>query len=378
MRSSANSKPNTTVSLRLAGVAGESSTALGVELFSPEDLLARYNGVLDEPRLNWIEQHRMVRKLGSGGQGVVYLCERLGADRFTLPVAVKFFSPQGYPDTAAYDESMARVAQIAMRVAQIQQDNLIDVQNFVEVNRIRVLEMEWVDGYDLHQLLTNEMMERVRGNVSAERQEYLDDVIFTGGITQPRLKPGVAIALLRDCLGALSALHREGVVHGDVKPSNIMLKRTGNAKLIDIGSAYEWGRGALARTWTPAYAAPEVLAGQAGSPVSDLASLGYVLLELLSGTPPFAGVNHADDLLDAKHTVLSRLEEMLPEDVFRNELLMNLVVGLIDPEPTNRFSSAEEADLVDRGAASFQRQLVKGNLSSEYVNEIRIWLEEME
>lgn len=366
-----------TESLSVARAPEESETVVTSESLSPSILMSRYHEVLEEPRLNWIEQHRIVRKLGSGGQGVVYLCERLGADRFTLPVAVKFFSPQGYAGTSAYDEAMARMAQVAMRVAQIQQDNLLDVQNFVEVNRIRVLEMEWVDGYDLQQLLTNTMMGRLRDKVSAERLEYLDDVIFTQGITQPRLKPGVAIAVLRDCLSALSALHRDGVVHGDVKPSNIMLKRTGNAKLIDIGSAYEWGRGASARTCTPAYAAPEVLAGEGGSPLADLASLGYVLLEILSGAPPFAGRN-LDALLEAKRSVLDRLEGTLPEDVVRNEILMNLVMGLINPDPAKRFPSAEDADLVEQGAASFQRQLVKGNLSSEYDNEIRVWLEEID
>ena len=65
-----------------------------------------------------------------------------------------------------------------------------------------------------------------------------------------------------------------------------MVKRTGNAKLIDIGSAYEWARGAAARSCSLAYAAPEVLDGEGGCPRSDLASLGYVLVELLAGTPP--------------------------------------------------------------------------------------------
>ena len=54
---------------------------------------------------------------------------------------------------------------------------------------------------------------------------------------------------------------------------------------------------------------------------------------------------------------------------------MNLIAGLIAPDPADRFPSAEAADLVKEGAASFHRQLVKGDLASEYENEIRVWLE---
>src|SRR5262249_46018756 len=149
--------------------------------------------------------------------------ERLGADQFTLPVALKIFSPETYADAPAYDAAMARMAQVALRIALIQQDNLIDVHNVVELNRVRLLEMEWVDGYDLQRLLTSSMLDRARERVSPDRWDYLNDVIVTTGVAQPRLKPGVAIAVLRDCLSALSALHREGILHGDIKPSNIML-----------------------------------------------------------------------------------------------------------------------------------------------------------
>ena len=90
--------------------------------------------------------------LGSGGQGVVYLTERRGTDNFTLPVALKIFSPERYEDERAYDEAMGRMAEVAAHVAQIQQDNLLDVHNWVDRNRIRLMEMEWVDGYDLRPL----------------------------------------------------------------------------------------------------------------------------------------------------------------------------------------------------------------------------------
>jgi eukaryotic-like serine/threonine-protein kinase len=57
---------------------------------------------------------------------------------------------------------------------------------------------------------------------------------------------------------------------------------------------------------------------------------------------------------------------------------MSLIGGLIAPDPALRFRSAEAADLVEQGAANFQRQLVKGDLASEYDTEIRLWLEELE
>ena len=108
-----------------------------------------------------------------------------------------------------------------------------------------------------------------------------------------------------------------------------MLKRTGNAKLIDIGSAYEFANGTRARTCTPSYAAPEVLEGEGGSCQADLASLGYVLVEMLAGAAPFAGISDRDALIDAKKTILDRVPHTLPEEVVCNELLMNLIGGLI-------------------------------------------------
>ncbi|MBL9123141.1 MAG: serine/threonine protein kinase [Planctomycetaceae bacterium] len=341
-------------------------------------LLSQYNASLEEQRPSWTVHHRLTRLLGSGGQGIVFLSERRGADNFTLPVAIKVFSPERFEDARCYEEAMARIAAVAARVAQIQQDNLIDVHNFVDRNRIRLMEMEWIDGYDLSRLLTPDMLARVRDRVSNRRWDYLNNVIVTAGPQQPRLKPGIAIAVLRDCLAALAALHRQGILHADLKPSNIMLKRTGNAKIIDIGAACEMAHAPARRSCTPAYAAPEVLEGADASPRSDLASLGYVLIEMLAGVSPFAGMESYRELLEAKRNLWHRLPHLLPQEVVCNELLMNLCRGLIAADPMRRFPSAEAADLVKEGAASFQRQLIKGDLASEYENEIRVWLGELE
>jgi serine/threonine-protein kinase len=71
------------------------------------------------------------------------------------------------------------------------------------------------------------------------------------------------------------------------------------------------------------------------------------------------------------------LHEILPEDVSCNDLLLHLCRRLIAPDPGRRYPSAEAADLERQGAADFHRQLVKGNLASEYENDLRVWLEQL-
>ncbi len=348
-----------------------------VRTSSQSPLLASYQAIAHGDRLHWTTRHSKLRLVGKGGQGVVFHGERQGCDQFTLPVALKFFSPEHYRDDESYREDMGRIAHVAVRVALIQHDNLLDIHNFVEQDGIRIMEMEWVDGYDLRELLTRRMYESIRAQVTAESWEYINRVIITEGADQPRLKPGVAIQVLRECLAALDALHREGIVHGDLKPSNIMLKRTGNAKVIDIGSAMDLGNPAARRMWSPVYAAPEVLKGGPNTPQSDLASMGYVLIEMLSGRCPFANLNTLNELIEAKIALEQRLPELLPRDVSGNDLLLSLCQRLTAADLKRRFASAHAANLSRKGAAAFHRQLIKGDLASEYENDIRVWLEQL-
>lgn len=344
---------------------------------APNELVDRYNEIVEEKRLAWTSHMRLQRRLGSGGQGVVYLTELRGTDDFTLPAALKIFSPERFDDVASYDEAMQRMAMALARLAQLQHDNLLYVYNFVDRMRIRMLVMEWIDGYDLQRLVTQKMLDRMRTSVSARRWEYINRVIVTAGPVQPRLKAGVAVAIVRDCLNGLAALHRHGMVHGDIKPSNIMMKRTGIAKIVDFGSAFEIRNPPRSRNCTLAYAAPEVLENRECTPRSDLCSLGYVLIELLAGRPLFSGNQDARALLESKRSLPQRLHEVLPEDVIRCDLLLSFCRGMIAPDPLRRFPSAEAAELLKEGAAAFHRQLVMGDLASEYNNEIRQWLEEL-
>ncbi len=116
-------------------------------------------------RLSWTEHHRLVRMLGSGGQGVVYLSHAPRHRQFHAPCGAEDFFARAVRNDRAYDEAMGRMADVAAHVAQIQQDNLLDVHNWVDRNRIRLMEMEWVNGYDLSLLLTHTMLEHMQGRV---------------------------------------------------------------------------------------------------------------------------------------------------------------------------------------------------------------------
>lgn len=342
------------------------------------ELSQRYECLLETARIVWSSERPLIRLVGTGGQGSVFLSLRRGSDDFTLPVALKIFSPTPFKDSAAYEREMRRVAGVAAHVARVQHDNLIDVHNVITQDQIHMMEMEWLDGYDLQQLLLPDALQEVRRHVTEHRWRSLNRGVVTAGREHSRLKPGIAVGVIKECLAGLAALHREGIVHSDLKPSNIMLKRSGNVKLVDIGSAYEIANPPQGLPCTPAYAAPEILRGQLGTPASDLASLGYVLIELITGLHPFENIAYAD-LLRSKHTIIERLPHILPTEEFAySELLLTLIGRLVDPDPARRFDSAEAAELSDEGTAGFLRELVKGDLDSDCAADIRNWIAEIE
>ena len=341
------------------------------------ELTQRYERVLQEKRHSWTSHLRLLTKLGAGGQGVVYLTERRGSDGFTLPVALKVFSPERYATPVHYDSDMARIGRVAATVAQIQHENLLVVENFLDRDRIRMMVMEWVEGYDLRRLLKPDLLTNLKPHFSPDRWNYINDVLITEGPMQPRFRSGFAVAIVRTCLEALAAMHRQNIVHSDIKPGNIMLKRTGHSKIIDIGSAFDIADPPQKRTCTPTYAALEVLEGGQVTPRSDLASLGFVLLELLAGKPVFAGLNDYQELVDAKRSLKDRLGDFVPDELVGNELLMSFMTNMIDPDPDTRFADAETANMVDFGAAAFHRQLIKNDLATEYENDLRIWIDEL-
>ncbi len=331
-----------------------------------------------QPSMEWRAERSFLKRLGTGGQGSVHLAERRGAASFRIPVALKFFSPGPFESLSRYEYEMDRLAEVTSIVARIQDDHLVSVHTFDEERGIFFLEMEWIDGFDLLRILRKDTLDIVQDAVSERRWASITERVITTGEVDCRLKPGMAVAILRECLEGVSALHRGGIIHCDLKPSNVMVKRTGQVKIIDIGSAYWLSRPPEGQPCTPEYAAPEVLAGQRATPQSDLASLGYMLIEMLSGSRPFSGLRF-DQLIQAKMEILDRLPSLLPLEEFQfSESLIVLLRGLLHPDPEQRFASAEEAELSDSGAAGFLRELVKSDLADEYVTELRRWISELD
>ena len=330
-----------------------------------EDLIAKYDSVSRLDRIHWSTNLRLIREIGRGGQGTVFLAERVGADGFNLPVAVKVFSPEPYLRPEDYDQDMRRVAKIASKVAAIQNEHLLSVNHFLDRNRIRVMIMERIEGYDLRKLLTPKMLGIVQDRVSEKRWTRIQKNLVCPGREQPKLNPIQALFVIQGCLAGLKSMHEHGLVHGDVKPANIMINRCGSAKLIDIGSAADETVPAKFKACTPAYAAPEVLDGQSPTMSSDLVSLGYVFMELVAGKPLFRNVDDLAKLSDEKRHVASALIDLFGEIEKNTDELVAVCMELV--------TAADEYDAANR----ITNLIDETGLLANRQNELPIWLEEL-
>jgi len=205
-----------------------------------------------------VGRYRIDARLGEGAAGVVFRAVR---EPGGLVVALKVLRPE-LSDDAVYRHRFAHEARAA---AEVEHRHLV-----------RVIESGEADG---HSFL---VVEYVAGRTLAARLDA------EGGL------PADDILRLAAEVGAgLDALHGAGLVHRDVKPSNIMLGRDGAAMLADFGLAKGRAYTVLTRpgavVGTLDYLAPEIIRGAPAAPPSDIYALGCVIFECMAGVPPFAG-----------------------------------------------------------------------------------------
>ncbi len=326
-------------------------------------------------QLSWNARYEVRRRLGQGAQGVVYLARRSGADGYFTNVALKVFFRHPRLSAEAYTEEMRRIATQSQRVSQIQHDNIISIRDFVSLDDTRVMVVEWVDGLDLARLLDLRRLKQLQRRLPEKMGRHLTDVLVEPGEDHCRVKPGIAVDILRGCLAGLSSLHHAGIAHCDLKPSNVMVKRTGTKKLIDLDSSLLITESQGKLRGTPYYMAPEQLLGKPLRLRSDVASLGYMLIEMLTGKYLFRKAESISQLLLAKQNLPKQLHTVLPREIRRDELLYGLISKMIAVDPQDRFPDADAAELDKVGAVSFHRHLVKTDLDTEYERELAWWLE---
>ncbi len=201
--------------------------------------------------------------------GEVYRADDLSLDQ---PVALKFL-----PEEIAQNERALERFRNEVRVArQVSHPNVCRVYDLGEMQGLYFLSMEYVDGEDLGSLL------RRIGRLPSDK----------------------ALEIARKLCAGLAAAHEKGVLHRDLKPSNVMLDGRGQVLLTDFGLAGLAGEieGAEIRNGTPAYMAPEQLAGEEVTIKSDIYSLGLVLYEIFTGKLPFESKTLADHMRAQKES----------------------------------------------------------------------------
>jgi len=285
--------------------------------------LAVGGGPLDVPPLNEGDQvgsYRILRLIGSGGMGSVYLAER-NAELFAIKILL-WSSPDFYQ----------RFLQEQAILSSLRHPNIARLVDSGQTgDRIPYLVMEYVDGQPIH--------------------KYCQ---------QAALSVEARIKLFRQLCAAVIYLHQNLVVHRDLKPGNILVTADGTAKLVDFGIAkllpghQDASSAAKSRAglMTPDYASPEQIRGGPISTLTDVYALGVLLYELLSGIKPFS------EPKAEIHEILRRICENEPAKpsaaAGRAELrgeLDNIVLKAMQNEPAARYASVEQFD------ADLQRHL---------------------
>jgi serine/threonine-protein kinase len=257
------------------------------------------------------DRYELERRLARGGMADVFLAHDQLLDR---PVAVKVLFPEFAADPA-FVERFRREAQAA---AKLTHPNIVGVYDWGEADGTYFIVMEYVDGRSLSECI------RAEGPLHPQRTAEI----------------GAEIA------GALGFAHRNGVVHRDVKPGNVLLTRSGDVKVTDFGIARALAAGAEANLTqtgavmgTATYFSPEQAQGHAVDPRSDLYSLGVVLYEMVTGRPPFAGESPV--AIAYKHVQ----ERPAPPRDLNADVppgLEAIILKLLAKNPANRYPSAED------------------------------------
>jgi len=269
----------------------------------PEDDKTQTHATLTRDTM--VGHYRIIEKIGAGGMGEVYLAQDTELDR---KVALKFLPPHLCQD----EDSRKRFKREAQAAAALKHPNIVTIYEVSEYDGRPYFAMEHIEGHSLHYF-------------AHEKQLPIEKVI------------DLAIQIC----GGLGKAHQAGVIHRDIKTSNIVVDDDGRPKVLDFGLASVKGEEKITRTGstlgTVAYMSPEQVKGERIDQRSDLFSLGIVLYELIAGRTPFRRDHEAATLQAIMQDTLeplSRYKADVPEGV------QEIVNRALDKDMETRYQTA--------------------------------------
>ena len=340
-------------------------------------LVEQYRAIIRERAINHPVPFGFSRELGKGRQGIVFLATRQGGRGCLTRHAVKLHDPGIYSSVERYWTDMGRLASQVSKLQRVHSDNLVTRETYDEANGIGYLQMAVIDGIDLQYLLSGTHLAIARSQSTDEEWAHFMNTLFWMDGTHFRLRPGVALYILRKVLMGLMVLHEAGYLHADIKPSNIMIDRMGSVKLVDFGRAVEVGEKVSILLGSPVYMAPETHRLEPGLEQSDLFSTGLVALEMLSGGTLQACADMADaQLLEFKTGLIDHVEAMLPETIRTSKRVVKLLKRFLHPKPSHRYANAREAEESYYRLRGIYREMGL-NADAEYDRELLVYLEKI-
>ncbi len=283
---------------------------------------------------------RLLRRLGGGGMGVVYLAEQESLQR---QVALKLIRP----DQLYFPQARLRFSREIEAIARAQHPGIVPIYAVGSERGLPYFAMEWVPGATLAELIAD-LGDRDPASLSGRdlasilatrvgRPEARVDELFSGGWTETCLR------IVRRVAEALEHVHARGILHRDVKPSNVMLTLEGRVLLLDFGLASHAEAARITQTGSQpgslAYMSPEQIEGSMDrlDARTDVYALGVTLYELLALDLPF----RAKTAQALRQRIVSGHPSSLRETNARVSWEAETVcLTAMDPDPSRRYPSA--------------------------------------
>ncbi len=323
--------------LRQVGLIGLGATGATGALGA----LGAPGAVADESFPERLGDFRLLRRLGAGGMGVVYLAEQLSLQR---KVALKLVRPE----LLYFPSSRDRFRREVEVVAKLNHPGIVPVHAVDADAEVPWFAMEWIDGVSLDGLLRalpHRDAARLAGpdlavalGVAESKSESLHELTAGGWIA-------ACVRLVRQAALALEHAHERGVVHRDIKPSNLMLTRDGRVRIVDFGLASTEGTTRITRSSSQLgslpYTSPEQLEHgvAAVTAQSDVYALGAVLFELLTLEPAYgddAPEETRRRILEGRHRSPRALNRALGWDA------ETVCLTAMERDPARRYATAAD------------------------------------